>query len=72
MKTIIILLSTSFIWLTSCAQEPTESTGLKTEESSIVSKRVAKEEFKKVLLENSNAQLVDVRTPNEYESGKIN
>lgn len=34
-------------------------------------RRVSQAEFKKALAENPNCQLVDVRTPSEYQNGKI-
>lgn len=75
MKGIIILFGASLIWLSSCAQDPKEGTEVETtastEQSSVTCKRVTKEEFKTVLAENPEAQLVDVRTSKEYSNGKI-
>jgi len=78
MKGIIVLFGASLLWLTSCAQQPQETTppsssesSNETEQPTTTCKRVTKEEFKKTLSDNPDAQLVDVRTPNEYANGKI-
>ena len=86
MKGTVILLGASLIWLNSCAQNSTETESLndqdmepKTELNSsnsdqtpVISKRVSKAEFTKVMNESPDAQLIDVRTPGEYTNGKIN
>lgn len=71
MKEIIILFGASIFWLSSCAQEPEKIRVSSSQQTSVVSKRITKEEFKKVLNDATDMELIDVRTPNEYANGKI-
>ncbi len=58
MKHILIIVAVMF----SCAGSTADET---------INKRVGVEEFKKII-ENTDVQLVDVRTPQEYSEGYIN
>jgi rhodanese-related sulfurtransferase len=57
----------------SCAQNPGKETSVEVAISDMDGKqqRVSKEQFKSYLEVNPSVQLVDVRTPSEYNSGKI-
>lgn len=70
MKSIVILLAVSGLWLSSCAQE--DKNGLRNQAEGVNLVRVSKAEFRKVLTANPTAVLIDVRTPSEYMAGKIN
>jgi len=70
MKGIIIVLAASLLWLTACAQEAGSTTSSAQTEGVAV-KRVSKTEFTKILKANPDAVLIDVRTPREYNAGKI-
>mgnify|MGYP000070715956 CR=1 FL=1 len=73
MRIAIIGILASVFTFTSCAQS--ESTSTQNETTTVESltevKRVTKAEFKTFLAENADAQLVDVRTPGEFQSGAI-
>ncbi len=75
MKGLIILVGASLLWLTACAQEATGTEETSFTESSEMDgfsiERVSKEDFEGYLKHNPDAALVDVRTPNEYNQGKI-
>lgn len=72
MRIVFISMIAGAFTLTACAQtEETNNSTITTVESSVEVKRVTKEEFKTFLAENTNAQLVDVRTPSEFQSGSI-
>lgn len=59
-SSIIGVIAFLFLALGSCSNS--ETAGLKT---------ISPEEFSKLLAENSNAQLIDVRTPEEFTGGSI-
>jgi rhodanese-related sulfurtransferase len=72
MKGVIIVIGASLLWLTSCAQETSETTTqnqLEVDAAQVI--RVSKASFKTILDANPDAALVDVRTPDEYNAGKI-
>jgi rhodanese-related sulfurtransferase len=74
MKTLIFALSTAILSLTSCAQNniaesPTTEAVAPAEDPTI--KRVSKTEFQTFLAENNTVQLIDVRTPQEFDAGNI-
>jgi len=68
MKIGLALLITSFLYLSSCNQEPTDVCQTQT---SAVLKRISQKEFLNVLKRDTSVQLIDVRTPNEFQAGKI-
>lgn len=55
---------------TSCTQQETTSS-TQEEQTTAVTKRVSKEEFKQALGELEDFQLIDVRTPGEFSGGNI-
>lgn len=69
MKGIVLFLAASVLWLSSCAQGETNEVQNQADGANLV--RVSKTEFKKVLTANPDAVLIDVRTPREYNGGKI-
>jgi rhodanese-related sulfurtransferase len=68
MKIGLVLLITSFLYLTSCSQESTDVVQTQT---AAVLKRISQKEFMNVLKRDASVQLIDVRTPNEFRVGKI-
>ena len=60
MKQILILFCVSFMFFTSCEEQPKDEIQIVTAEEM------------KAIAELEDVQLVDVRTPDEYESGFIN
>ena len=76
MRTIIFSSILSVLALSACAQpessaDVAEDTLVNVVQSEAELKRVSKSEFKAFLAGNENAQLVDVRTPAEYQDGAI-
>jgi rhodanese-related sulfurtransferase len=78
MKTTFIVALIGIFVLTACGQSDTtdNQTEIPVVKAPIVEtaseiKRVTKAEFKTFLLENENTQLIDVRTPGEFEAGAI-
>ncbi|NOQ70543.1 MAG: rhodanese-like domain-containing protein [Crocinitomix sp.] len=78
MKTTFIGVIVSVFAVTACAQsESTTSGGTETPtvetttETPTEIKRVTKSEFQTFLTENENVQLIDVRTPGEFQDGAI-
>ncbi len=70
-KTILIAFFSSLIF-TACAQSnDTESREKSVNKTEVVAKRVSKEEFKNFIAAYPRIQLVDVRTPKEYQAGTI-
>lgn len=70
----LLLLSTSVLLMFSCTSQQETSTANSnstTAQSAVVAKRVSASEFKSVMNANPEAQLIDVRTPAEYQGGKI-
>jgi phage shock protein E len=67
---ILVLLGVSTM---SCAQNGSKGTSTEVSSNEMEGKqqRVSKEQFKSYLDANPTVQLVDVRTPSEYASGKI-
>ena len=64
------LLFIAVIVLCSCTDAQVKTSDIKTESRNAISKVVSPNEFKE-LMNKPNAQLVDVRTANEYTAGKI-
>lgn len=73
MKRTFIGMLISIFALTACAQSDTTSDQTETPivETANEIKRVTKAEFKAFLLENEIVQLIDVRTPDEFQAGAI-
>ena len=64
------LLFIAVIALCSCTDAQVKTNDIKTESRNAINKVVNPDEFKE-LMSNAGAQLVDVRTANEYAAGKI-
>jgi rhodanese-related sulfurtransferase len=64
------LLFIAVIALCSCTDAQVKTSDIKTENRNTINKVVNPDEFKE-LMSNASAQLVDVRTANEYAAGKI-
>lgn len=64
----LVILTVGMLAISSCSEA--QRTATKTEDTQTISKVVSAQEFKSKM-EGSDLQLIDVRTPDEYNSGKI-
>lgn len=71
MKVILIMAIVSSVGFISCSGESYSSEQTELQSETQVNKRVSKEEFADYLANNTDYQLVDVRTPSEFSGGNI-